>query len=466
MKSRRNQTIGKEKLTGESKNDRGDGAIEAAGRKSERMNETGGQPEQRKTLGQRTKRNKEAEIGFPDSLFLFLFYLGFLCPKRLVARLSCLTSFSGGGLAPPAWHRRRPTLEGDVLTQPRRHRTLVDECRRHLQVAHPRMMWSYDSAKNRELRVRSVVERMFGEGMGSEEEDSRPILPDFAVSVDPMVDLAPTGVLEPDLKASSDGLSLTMAENLHDQSFALLDARGCEVVQGSMVQGPSMGSVVLSDGGGSEKKEAELPDDQLVASVIISAPAMRFVDGEEVQEIEAGPGAALSPPCPIVSYPSSPRCDGLLVVAAEDRGSTAVKGPSPAVSGLSDAGGGQALGDSLAALKTRGLGNHLAADTVVNSVIPVTSLSYICPSLRADSVDFAASMLSNNDGTLIEGGMVSEEGLVSLAAREALRLSPTDGRRQPPLSPVEPAMVTMRGGLLHGGGQASRSYAHVVHADR
>ncbi|GAB2270715.1 hypothetical protein Dimus_005586 [Dionaea muscipula] len=197
--------------------------------------------------------------------------------------------------------------------------------------------------------------------------------------------------------------------------------------------------------------EAESPENRLVASVIISAPAMRFVNGEEVQEIEAGPGAALSPPYPLVNYPSSPRCDELLDVAAEDRGSVAVKGPSPTVSALSDAGGGQELGYSLDALKTGGLGNHLAADTVGNSVNPVTSLSYICPSLRADSVDSAAPMLSNNDATLIEGGMVSEEGLVSLAAREALRLSPTDGRRQPPLSPVEPAVVIMRGGLLPGG---------------
>ncbi|GAB2302361.1 hypothetical protein Dimus_036375 [Dionaea muscipula] len=50
------------------------------------------------------------------------------------------------------------------------------------------------------------------------------------------------------------------------------------------------------------------------------------------------------------------------------------------------------------------------------------------------------------------GGMVSEEGLAPLAAREALRPSPTDGRRQPPQSPVEPAMVTGRGGLVPGAG--------------
>ncbi|GAB2266113.1 hypothetical protein Dimus_001136 [Dionaea muscipula] len=336
-----------------------------------------------------------------------------------------------------------------------------------MSVAHPRLMWSYDSAKHRDLRVRSVVERTLREGMGSEDEDSRPVLPDFAVSVDPMVDLATAEVVELDLKALIDGLSLTMAENLNAQSFAVLDAQGNEVGKGqSMVQVPSLGSVIPSDGDGSELLEAVLPETRVVPSVITSAPAMRFGDGEEVQEIDAGPDAALSPPCPLVSYPSSPRSDGLRVVAAEDRGSTTVKGPSPEVSALSVAGGGHDLGNSLAVLKTVGLGIHLAAVTVGNSVNPETSLSYHCPSLRADSVDYAAPMLSHIDGTLIEGGMVSEEGLVSLAAREALRLSPTDGWRQPPLSPVEPAMVTMRGGLMPGGGQASRSYAHVVHADR
>ncbi|GAB2270685.1 hypothetical protein Dimus_005556 [Dionaea muscipula] len=50
------------------------------------------------------------------------------------------------------------------------------------------------------------------------------------------------------------------------------------------------------------------------------------------------------------------------------------------------------------------------------------------------------------------GGMVSEEVLASLAAGEALRPSPTDGRRQPPLSSVEPVMVTERGGLMPGMG--------------
>ncbi|GAB2268453.1 hypothetical protein Dimus_003411 [Dionaea muscipula] len=362
----------------------------------------------------------------------------------------------GGSLAPPVWPRRRPSLEGDVLTQPRRHRSLVDECRRHLQVAHPRLMWSYDSPRNREIRVRTVVERSLREGMGSEEEDSRPVLSDFAVTVAPVVDLAPPGDLEPDLRASLDGPSLTMAENLHDQSLVLLDARGCEVMQG-----PSMGSVVLSDGDGSEMMEADLSEIRVVASVISGAPARGFVDGEEVQESDAGPDAALSPPCSLVSVPSSPRCEGLLVAVDEDRGCADVKGPSPAVIALSDASGGQAIGDRLTGLNLGGLGSNITAVTDgIFSVNPVTSLSIVCPSSRPDSVDFAVPLLSNVDGTMIEGGMVSEEGLASLAARAALRPSPTDGRRQPPLSPVEPAMVPLSGGLMPGGGQASRSYAH------
>ncbi|GAB2275956.1 hypothetical protein Dimus_010702, partial [Dionaea muscipula] len=50
--------------------------------------------------------------------------------------------------------------------------------------AHPRLMWSYDSSKHRDLRVRSVVERTMRVGMGSEEEDFLPDLPSFATLED------------------------------------------------------------------------------------------------------------------------------------------------------------------------------------------------------------------------------------------------------------------------------------------
>ncbi|GAB2302326.1 hypothetical protein Dimus_036340, partial [Dionaea muscipula] len=49
--------------------------------------------------------------------------------------------------------------------------------------------------------------------------------------------------------------------------------------------------------------------------------------------------------------------------------------------------------------------------------------------------------LVGRDAKLIGGGLVSEEEAVSPEAGAALRPQPTDGLRQPPLSPVEPALM-------------------------
>ncbi|GAB2275901.1 hypothetical protein Dimus_010648, partial [Dionaea muscipula] len=218
-------------------------------------------------------------------------------------------------------------------------------------VAHPRLMWSYDSANHRNLRGRSVVKRTMREGMGLEEEDSRLELSDFAVEVAPKEDLAPIEALVPDLKASIDGLSVTMAETLHVQSRVLPDTRGCEVVLG-----PSKVSVVLSDGDSSGMLKADLLENHSPASV----------DGEEIQDTVTGPDAALPSPCLLVSVPSSPRGAGLLVADAEDRGGEAVQGLSPAVSS-----GGQAMGDGLAGKIIGGLDDSLVADSEGESVSPV-----------------------------------------------------------------------------------------------
>ncbi|GAB2288109.1 hypothetical protein Dimus_022453, partial [Dionaea muscipula] len=77
----------------------------------------------------------------------------------------------------------------------------------------------------------------------------------------------------------------------------------------------------------------------------------------------------------------------------------------------------------------------------------------------------------------IADGFVREEVRVSPKAREALRPQPTDGLWQPPLSPVKPVSERVEkekgfhGGAsvvpeVHGGVQATRSFAHVVYVDR
>ncbi|GAB2301761.1 hypothetical protein Dimus_035787 [Dionaea muscipula] len=223
-------------------------------------------------------------------------------------------------------------------------------------------------------------------------------------------------------------VSLTMADNLHEQSLGFLEARGCEVMQG-----PPVGSVVLSDGDGSEMLVTDLSETRVMAVVSSGVPARRCADGEEVQEIDAGPDGALLPPCSLVSAPSSPQRDELLVADEEVRGCAAVKGPAPAVSAISDASGGQALGDRLTGLNIGGVTTNLTADSDgINSVNPVEPYS------DSDGINLAP-LLSIIDSSLNEDGMVSEEGLAPMATRAAMRPSPTDGRRQPPMSPVEPA---------------------------
>ncbi|GAB2270711.1 hypothetical protein Dimus_005582 [Dionaea muscipula] len=103
------------------------------------------------------------------------------------------------GLASSGDHRR-----WGRLTQPRRHRSLVEEYRRHLHVVHPRLMWSFDSARNRDLRVRSVVERSMIKGLGSVEEELRSDMTEFAVVVPPSEGLAPIGTIDLDLQSSSE----------------------------------------------------------------------------------------------------------------------------------------------------------------------------------------------------------------------------------------------------------------------
>ncbi|GAB2286369.1 hypothetical protein Dimus_020785 [Dionaea muscipula] len=124
--------------------------------------------------------------------------------------------------------------------------------------------------------------------MGTAEEDLRLDFPDFSGVVVQEEDLSPIMVLEPDLKASIDGCSLTKAKELDDQSIAPPVASG------------SCG----------------------------------------------GSGFAL------VSVPASSRCAGSLEVAVEDRGCDPILGMLPEVSAHSDSGGDQAMGNDVDGLIT------------------------------------------------------------------------------------------------------------------
>ncbi|GAB2296338.1 hypothetical protein Dimus_030461 [Dionaea muscipula] len=112
-----------------------------------------------------------------------------------------LGGLSGGRLAPPASPRRHRAYRGDNLTQPRRHHTFVEDCRRALRAVHPRLVWSYDSARQHTLRVREVVERAMTEEMIPVGEKKRPD-PRFARKVRGSIDdcrpdlclSSPTGV--------------------------------------------------------------------------------------------------------------------------------------------------------------------------------------------------------------------------------------------------------------------------------
>ncbi|GAB2302439.1 hypothetical protein Dimus_036450 [Dionaea muscipula] len=106
------------------------------------------------------------------------------------------------------------------------------------------------------------------------------------------------------------------------------------------------------------------------------------------------------------------------------------------------------------------------------------SVSYADDPLMTDAECRVRSGLVSEAGSriiIVNGGLVSEEVVVTPAARAALRPQPTDGLRQPPLSLVEPAVVERSGpGVLTDVGQPGCgvatpgvcSFATVVHPDR
>ncbi|GAB2276076.1 hypothetical protein Dimus_010815 [Dionaea muscipula] len=119
--------------------------------------------------------------------------------------------FSGRGLAPPASPRRLNARVGCTLTDPHRHRSFVDDCRCHLQAVHPRLIWSIDSARNHQIRVRYLVEKTM-----KDERDSikHSLVLNFSSSTEEVIladDLWPQGSSSADALADIDG-ALMMRE--------------------------------------------------------------------------------------------------------------------------------------------------------------------------------------------------------------------------------------------------------------
>ncbi|GAB2270717.1 hypothetical protein Dimus_005588 [Dionaea muscipula] len=360
-------------------------------------------------------------------------------------------------------------------------------------------MWSYVSARNRDLRVRSVVERSMREGLGSKEVDLRPALTDFAAVEAPREDLTSIQSPEADLISPSEGFALTMAETL---SLGGSDGRGYVEALGS-----PMGSSVLSDGGGLELLVADLPEQSSVISVFGGAPEMKIIDGEVLLEVAEGFDLVLSAPCFAMSFPSSSRFDGLQGDATEVRGRRDEVGQSPVVSAISALDGDQVMGDVGDATFSGRLGMGLAANFSDDRLLPgysaspfaVNGLDSVCPSPIDDAVgseSWVLSVIEHGDGgdggllvvqggdggaamvlptepvgsslpclpsfsvsdvATIDDGFVRVEVRVPPTARGALRPQPTDGLWQPPSSPVEPVSERVEKDMgTHGGASVSQ----------
>ncbi|GAB2275968.1 hypothetical protein Dimus_010713 [Dionaea muscipula] len=304
-------------------------------------------------------------------------------------------------------------------------------------------MWSYDSAKHQDHRVRSMVEKSMRECLGLEEVVFRPDLPD----------LAPIQIPESDLKDSSEGFALTMADAL---SPSVSEGRGCEEALG-----PSTVSVASYDGVGLEMEVAELSKLSSVMSDFDGASELTdgVVGGEEPKDRAVGP-KILSYPCVPVSAPSPPRA-----ASAEDRGYGALNagvaetvgaGEYPATlspmvcSSLSSRSRGPQFLDC-ADEQRNGLVGVVVAQPIsveIGSGGGADVMQEVEGGMGSDDMMLPTDLVSYNlpcvpslfsaDETASDGGFVREELRVSPKAGGALRPRPTDGLWQPPWSLVEP----------------------------
>ncbi|GAB2302271.1 hypothetical protein Dimus_036286 [Dionaea muscipula] len=317
-------------------------------------------------------------------------------------------------------------------------------------------MWSYDSPNHRDLRVRSVVERMMREGMGSEKEDLRSDLSDVAVQVISGEDLKLIEPLVPDLKASVEDASLTMAAS-PDEPTGVFAVQGCMEDVGLTVDVD-----VCSDGHGSVTLGSDLPELPLTVTAIAGSSRVWVLDGKESQVIAASQDDALSPNFLSVSCLHPSRCADALDFDSEVRGDGTVM-----TSGDFVAGGGLKLDDGVSGDTAGELGSLGDAVSGGNSDELVNLPGSVCLGFPADSIADSSLVLSDCGNILDVNGLVSEEGLVPSVAREAVRPPPTDGRRQPPLPPADSALVAGRGvSMPSTGGGLPIAGGGVVSADR
>ncbi|GAB2296277.1 hypothetical protein Dimus_030402 [Dionaea muscipula] len=364
-------------------------------------------------------------------------------------------------MAPPALPCRRPSLEGDVLTQPRRHRSLVEECRRHFQVALPRLMWSYHSSKHRDLRVRSVVKRSMREGLGSEEEVLKLDLPVFATAED----IRLVG-----------GMPVKARDSI-------------EVVIPDLGVIPSLEAELLPVDGGPISPESALPEgvDLLGGSDSVNG-------GGVVATIAMGGSSAMAGGAKLpegVGLDVSPETDLKENVILTD-GSDLVKGVGSVVSvSLDRVGSVVSAMDGGPMLEVEsdfdGMPEQLPVDgedrlgsSSASAVFPspdgavkiVTTLPAFSPAASAcggaqvklDAVGHFSRMVGAELGLLAEslvadGGRCGEADLFRVEDSGKLSLpdggsQPNDGQRQPPLSSAEPVVVVRSGtGVLSAAGQ-------------
>ncbi|GAB2290435.1 hypothetical protein Dimus_024714 [Dionaea muscipula] len=274
---------------------------------------------------------------------------------------------------------------------------------------HPRLMWSFNSAKHRDFRVRSVVERSMREGMGSDDVDFWPALTDLADVVVLTEDLEPIELIRPDLGIASAGVPLTMADAVPNVVPEASAGRGCEEV---------LDPASFSDCDAAEMMAA-LPVHLVVASVGDDAPVQRDVDSEETPASAVGEDGVPAISCFLMgslafsrAEPESPIAECPVLPAAVSSFLSSdpfVVGMSPVASALSDS-----SDDTLP-----------VHSVVVDRVLPFADavVDSIC------HLDDVVGSVEGSKMCIDIGGLVSEEVLVSSAASASLRSQPADGLR-------------------------------------